>query len=87
MSEPHRIPVPVALVALLACALAPIGPYLTMLAGHDDARIRALDEKIRNSDYRVEMGRAAERKLPQFREEVRRLHEEMSKEPCPPAAH
>src|ERR1700741_915789 len=41
--------------------------------------IVAADEKIADLDQKISKGRSAERKLPQFREEVRRLELELEK--------
>ena len=43
------------------------------------AQIAAAEAKIAELDRKIEQGRAAERKLPQFREEVRRLELELEK--------
>jgi type IV pilus assembly protein PilO len=43
------------------------------------AEIVTLDEKITELDKKIQQGRAAERKLPQFREEVKRLELELEK--------
>ena len=40
-------------------------------------QIAAADSQIAELDKKIEQGRAAERKLPQFREEVRRLELEL----------
>ena len=42
-------------------------------------QIAAADAKIAELDKKIEQGRAAERKLPQFREEVKRLELELEK--------
>ncbi len=42
-------------------------------------QIAAADSRIAELDKKIEQGRAAERKLPQFREEVRRLELELEK--------
>src|ERR1700716_2508348 len=44
-----------------------------------DTQIRAADNKIKELDTKIEQGRSAQRKLPQFREEVRRLELELEK--------
>jgi type IV pilus assembly protein PilO len=44
-----------------------------------DSQIRAADNKIKDLDTKIEQGRSAQRKLPQFREEVRRLELELEK--------
>jgi type IV pilus assembly protein PilO len=41
--------------------------------------IRAADSQIKDLDTKIEAGRSAQRKLPQFREEVRRLELELEK--------
>lgn len=43
------------------------------------AQIRSADTKISELDEKISQGRAAERKLPQFREEVKRLELELEK--------
>ena len=42
-------------------------------------QIKAADKKIAELDEKISQGRAAERKLPQFREEVKRLELELEK--------
>jgi type IV pilus assembly protein PilO len=44
-----------------------------------DEKIRDAESKIAELDKKIEQGRAAERKLPQFREEVKRLELELEK--------
>src|SRR6266550_8457541 len=44
-----------------------------------DAEIRAAEAQIKELDTKIEQGRSAERKLPQFREEVKRLELELEK--------
>jgi type IV pilus assembly protein PilO len=44
-----------------------------------DLKIRDAESKIAELDKKIEQGRAAERKLPQFREEVKRLELELEK--------
>ena len=44
-----------------------------------EAQIKSADSQIVELDKKIEQGRAAERKLPQFREEVRRLELELEK--------
>ena len=44
-----------------------------------DNQIKAADAKIKELDTKIEQGRSAQRKLPQFREEVRRLELELEK--------
>jgi hypothetical protein len=82
MSEPQKVPLGAALLAILACAFVPVIPYMIDIEGHDDARIEALEKKLRDLEVRVEMAHAAERKLTQFRAEVARLKQEAAKPPC-----
>lgn len=44
-----------------------------------ETKIRAAESQIAELDKKIEQGRAAERKLPQFREEVKRLELELEK--------
>jgi len=44
-----------------------------------DDQIKAADAQIKELDTKIEQGRSAQRKLPQFREEVRRLELELEK--------
>ena len=44
-----------------------------------DDQIRAAEAQIKDLDTKIEQGRSAQRKLPQFREEVRRLELELEK--------
>jgi len=44
-----------------------------------EVQIKSADAQIAELDKKIEQGRAAERKLPQFREEVRRLELELDK--------
>lgn len=44
-----------------------------------DAQIRSADTRIKELDTKIEQGRSAQRKLPQFQEEVRRLEIELEK--------
>src|SRR6266550_705243 len=49
------------------------------LIGPTDELIKAADAQIKELDTKIEQGRSAQRKLPQFREEVRRLELELEK--------
>src|SRR5256714_9134429 len=49
------------------------------LIGPTDEQIRAADAQIKELDTKIAEGRSAQRKLPQFREEVRRLELELEK--------
>jgi Tfp pilus assembly protein PilO len=42
-------------------------------------QIEGADNQLRDLDTKIEQGRSAERKLPQFREEVKRLNAELTK--------
>src|SRR6266852_1116101 len=44
-----------------------------------DSQIRAAETQIKELDTKIEQGRSAQRKLPQFREEVHRLELELEK--------
>jgi type IV pilus assembly protein PilO len=44
-----------------------------------DAQIKSAETQIKELDTKIEQGRSAQRKLPQFREEVRRLELELEK--------
>lgn len=50
-----------------------------MLISKVDDDIRAAESTIKDLDTKIEQGRSAQRKLPQFREEVRRLELELEK--------
>jgi len=49
------------------------------LIGPTDEDIKKADAQIKELDTKIEQGRSAQRKLPQFREEVRRLELELEK--------
>ncbi len=50
-----------------------------MLISKVDDEIRSAESTIKDLDTKIEQGRSAQRKLPQFREEVRRLELELEK--------
>ncbi len=50
-----------------------------LFIGDIQIKIKAAESQIAELDKKIEQGRAAERKLPQFREEVRRLELELDK--------
>ena len=52
--------------------------YYELISPTDD-QIRAADSQIKDLDTKIEQGKSAQRKLPQFREEVRRLELELEK--------
>src|SRR5881227_564851 len=62
---------------LLAGGLIFVANYFYI--GKVDDDIRAADNQIAELDKKIEQGRSAQRKLPQFREEVRRLELELEK--------
>ena len=63
----------------LALAIAVVFAAKYFLIDDVDSQIRAADSKIKELDTKIEQGRSAQRKLPQFREEVRRLELELEK--------
>ena len=69
----------VALGIGLAVAIAIVWGVKAYVIDDLDAAIASADSKIAELDKKIEQGRAAERKLPQFREEVRRLELELEK--------
>lgn len=50
-----------------------------MFIGDIDNEIRTAEAQIKDLDTKIEQGRSAQRKLPQFREEVHRLEQELEK--------
>jgi type IV pilus assembly protein PilO len=50
-----------------------------MFIGDIDNEIRNAESQIKDLDTKIEQGRSAQRKLPQFREEVHRLEQELEK--------
>ena len=54
------------------------GTHYLLIADLDE-QIRAAEAKIKELDTKIELGRSAQRKLPQFREEVHRLELELEK--------
>src|SRR3984893_14284625 len=66
-----------ALGAVLAIAAVAAVHY--MLVTDIQAKIKSAESQIAELDKKIEQGRAAERKLPQFREEVKRLELELEK--------
>src|SRR6266850_7970849 len=54
------------------------GAYYFLVSKTDD-EIRAAENQISELDKKIEQGRSAQRKLPQFREEVHRLELELEK--------
>jgi type IV pilus assembly protein PilO len=69
----------VGLLAGVVLAVAVLWAVETFLVKDVKAEIRTADQRIAELDEKISQGRAAERKLPQFREEVRRLELELEK--------
>ena len=63
--------------AIVAVALI-FGVHYMLISKIDDD-IRSAESTIKDLDTKIEQGRSAQRKLPQFREEVRRLELELDK--------
>jgi type IV pilus assembly protein PilO len=63
----------------LAVAVALIWLAHWQLIEPVDTQIRAAEAQIKELDTKIEQGRSAQRKLPQFREEVHRLELELEK--------
>jgi len=72
-------PVYVGLIVGLVLAGAIIFGVQYALISKIDEDIHAADNQIKELDTKIEQGRSAQRKLPQFREEVRRLELELEK--------
>ena len=60
-------------------AAAAIGGAYYYVSSNIEPEIRSAESQIAELDKKIEQGRAAERKLPQFREEVNRLKVELKK--------
>src|SRR5215217_6157954 len=63
--------------AIIAITLVAVVHY--MFVTDIEAQIKSAESQIAELDKKIEQGRAAERKLPQFREEVKRLELELEK--------
>jgi type IV pilus assembly protein PilO len=63
----------------LALAIACVAATHYLLVTDLQSKIRADEGQIADLEKKIEQGRAAERKLPQFREEVKRLELELEK--------
>ena len=66
------------IVGLVLAALAVFG-FNYMLIDGVKTEIKAAEAQIKDLDTKIEQGRSAQRKLPQFREEVHRLELELEK--------
>ncbi|HKS22108.1 MAG TPA: type 4a pilus biogenesis protein PilO [Thermoanaerobaculia bacterium] len=69
----------VGLVIGLVLAVIIVGVVQYLLIGDIDDGITAADAKIKELDTKIQQGRAAQRTLPQFKEEVNRLQLELDK--------
>jgi type IV pilus assembly protein PilO len=69
----------IALFVGLVLAAAMIGVTQYMFIGGIDDQIRGADARIKELDTKIQQGRAAQRTLPQFKEEVHRLELELEK--------
>jgi prefoldin subunit 5 len=58
-------------------AVAAIGGAHYYISKNIEPKIKSAEAQIAELDKKIEQGRAAERKLPQFREEVKRLELEL----------
>jgi len=67
------------LIIGLVLAITIVGVVLYMFINPMDDQIRAADAQLKDLDTKIEQGRSAQRKLPQFREEVNRLKVELKK--------
>jgi type IV pilus assembly protein PilO len=66
------------IIGLILAAII-VGAVQYLLIGDIDEGIRAADAKIKELDTKIQQGRAAQRTLPQFKEEVNRLQLELDK--------
>lgn len=69
----------IALVIGLVLAVAIVGVVQYMFIGEIDNKIRSADTQIKELDTKIQQGRAAQRTLPQFKDEVNRLQLELDK--------
>lgn len=69
----------VGLIIGIVVAGAIIGGVYYFLITDIDVKIKAAEGTIKDLDTKIEQGRSAQRKLPQFREEVHRLELELEK--------
>lgn len=69
----------VGLLVGLVIAVVAVGMVEYLLVGGYKAQIAKAEEEIETLDRKIEQGRSAERKLPQFRAEVQRLELELEK--------
>src|ERR1044071_2229670 len=76
---PEGNPAWVGLVIGLVMAVIIVGVAQYLLINDIDDSMRAVDAKIKELDTKIQQGRAAQRTLPQFKEEVNRLQLELDK--------
>jgi type IV pilus assembly protein PilO len=72
-------PAYVGLIIGLVFAVIIVGLTQYLFIGDIDDKIKAADATIKDLDTKIQQGRAAQRTLPQFKEEVRRLELELEK--------
>lgn len=72
-------PVWIALVIGLVLAVAIVGVTQYLFIRDIDTEIASADARIKELDTKIQQGRAAQRTLPQFKEEVNRLQLELDK--------
>jgi type IV pilus assembly protein PilO len=63
----------------LLLAVIAVGLVQYLVVNEIEEKVKAAEGQIAELDKKIEQGRAAERKLPQFREEVKRLELELEK--------
>jgi type IV pilus assembly protein PilO len=66
------------IIGLVLAAAIIYGANYAFISGID-AQIKSADAQLKELDTKIEQGRSAQRKLPQFREEVNRLRVELKK--------
>lgn len=66
------------IIGIVLAGLVVFGAQYFVISGMDD-QIKSADSKINDLDTKIKQGRSAQQKLPQFREEVRRLELELEK--------
>ena len=68
-----------ALIVIFGMPVAIVGVTQYMFIGEKDIQIRDADLRITELDTKIQQGRAAQRTLPQFKEEVNRLQLDLDK--------
>jgi hypothetical protein len=82
MSERQVLPRGAAWIVIAGCLFLPLGLYLSIFVPRNDHRRHDLWKRIQAADLRIEMGRSAERKLPEFRNEARRIQQALAERRC-----